>query len=68
LPKLKAQATARMQRYLGTELQRLESLRKVNPGVRDSEIAYLQTQLQQGRAHIQRAEFQLQALRLIVNG
>ena len=51
----------------GREIERLEALQKINPAIRDEEITFFRDQLAQGKAAINQASLQLQALRLIVN-
>jgi len=51
---------------LGTELDRLTALRVVNPSIRQEEIDHLSYRIQECVIHIQHANLQLQALRLII--
>ena len=48
------------------ELSRLQALQAVNPSIRDEEIEFLKTQLEQCVNEIDAAQVQLDALRLIV--
>ena len=48
------------------ELSRMTALQAVNPSIRDEEIEFLKTQLEQCVAEIDAAQVQLDALRLIV--
>jgi len=52
---------------LGEELKRLQSLKKVNPNIRDSEIQFLQQQIEESTHYINHAQLQLQGIRLIIN-
>jgi ATP-dependent helicase HepA len=61
-----AAAETRMRDELGRELGRLEALRKVNPSIRESELAHLSHRMEECAAHISHASLQMQALRLIV--
>ena len=67
LPALQARAVAALEEDLGAELQRLQALRAVNATIREDEIEALRGRIGACRAHIERARFQLQALRVIVN-
>ena len=67
LPAIIEQAQINMQQNLGEELQRLISLKAVNPNIRDLEIAFLQHQINESSDYIKRAKLQLQATRLIIN-
>jgi len=59
-------AEQKMHAVLGEELQRLEALRSVNPSIRQEEIDHLKYTIEECAVHIQHANLQLQALRLIV--
>ena len=52
---------------LGEEIQRLRDLQKRNPAVRDSEIEFIETQMNALDKVIQEADVQLDALRIVVN-
>jgi len=67
LPQIKATAVEQMQQRQEIELRRLVALKKVNPGIRDDEIEHIKQQREDSEKIINRAEFQLQAIRLIVN-
>ncbi|MEW9798435.1 RNA polymerase-associated protein RapA [Alteromonas sp. CYL-A6] len=54
-------------RVLGQEVQRLRDLQQRNPAIRDSEIAFVERQLQQLDSAIQKADVQLDSLRIVVN-
>ncbi len=66
LPQLRTEAIKSVHQQLSTELERLQALAKVNPGIRAGEIDFLQNNLASCEALINRAEFQIQALRLII--
>ena len=55
-----------MRTDLHSELSRLVALRKVNPSIRQQELDQLNYQLEQCAIHIQHANLNLQALRLII--
>lgn len=61
-----ADAERRMRLELGEELDRLQALRKVNPSIREEEISFLQHRIDECAVHMQHANLQLQALRLII--
>jgi ATP-dependent helicase HepA len=67
LPDLIAAAKAKLTESLAREIERLEALRKINPAIRAEEINFFRDQLSDGRAAIDQATLQLQALRLVVN-
>ena len=55
-----------MRSELGAELSRLQSMREVNPSIREEEIQHLGYRIEECALHIQHANLQLQALRLII--
>jgi ATP-dependent helicase HepA len=55
-----------MREDLSAELARLESLRAVNPSIRQEELDHLRYRIEECALHIQHANLQLQALRLII--
>jgi ATP-dependent helicase HepA len=59
-------AEATMRADLGAELQRLEALRQLNPSIREEELEHLRYRIDECAVHIQHANLQLQALRLII--
>jgi len=67
LPEIIKQSQSSMQQSLGMELQRLKSLKALNPNIRDVEIQFLQHQINESAIYIKRAKLQLQAIRLIIN-
>lgn len=67
LEAIKASAMQKMQDDLGKELARLKALQKVNKSIRDDEIDYIQKRIDLSAEQIGRANFQLQAIRLMVN-
>ena len=60
------QAEIEMRSNLGAELDRLVSLRKVNPSIRVEEIEHLRYRIEECAIHIQHANLHMQALRLII--
>ena len=67
LPEIQAGARRALHRKLSAELDRLRALGKVNPGIRETEIDCLKNTLEDCDALIGRSEFQLQAIRLMIN-
>jgi ATP-dependent helicase HepA len=61
-----ATAETTMRADLGAELQRLTALRELNPSIRQEEIDHLAFRIEECAIHIQHANLQLQALRLII--
>ncbi len=59
-------AESDMRASLTAELERLRQLQRINPSIRDEEIAYLQHRIEECALHIRHAKLQLQALRLII--
>jgi ATP-dependent helicase HepA len=59
-------AEAVMRSELGAELERLSSLKKVNPSIRQDELDQLAFCIEESAIHITHANLQLQALRLII--
>ena len=66
LQEILAEAEQRMRADLGAELNRLEALREVNPSIREEELEHLRYRIEESAIHIQHANLQLQALRLII--
>ncbi len=66
LAALVEQAEAKMQSELGDELARLQALKAVNPNIREAELDALKEQISMVKAHLMRAQVQLDAIRLIV--
>ena len=60
------QAKTQMKKTLGQELNRLQALQKINPSIRDEEIAFFQEQIKANENFINNAPLKLQALRVIV--
>ena len=56
-----------MHKTLNSEIQRLVDLQKRNPSVRDSEIEFIENQMNALDKVIQGADVQFDALRLVVN-
>jgi ATP-dependent helicase HepA len=51
---------------LTDELNRLVALREINPSIREEEVEFMQTRLEQSIAELQQAKVSLDAIRLIV--
>ncbi|PSF05148.1 RNA polymerase-associated protein RapA [Marinobacter fuscus] len=66
LSPLKAQALARVEEGFLPEIRRLEALQKVNPTIRDEEIAFLSGQLAAARSAVEHASLALEGIRVIV--
>ncbi|MDW3094828.1 MAG: RNA polymerase-associated protein RapA [Gammaproteobacteria bacterium] len=64
---IKAKAKQTMINDLSTELDRLQSLQKINANIRNEEIEYLKDKIKLSEDNIDRAQFQLQGIRLIIN-
>jgi ATP-dependent helicase HepA len=62
-----AAALARMEAEVGGELRRLVALRRVNPSVREADIAALGTRLTALREALPRSRVRLDAVRLAVS-
>lgn len=56
-----------MKKNLDQEITRLEELQKINPSIRDEEIAFYQKQRNDSEQLMQSATLKLQALRVVVN-
>lgn len=67
LAALKSIAMENMKNDLGQELERLKALQKVNKSIRDDEIDFIQQRIDLSTQQINRANFQLQAVRLMIN-
>ncbi len=66
LPLILDSHTTLMQKRLGQEIQRLQELQRINPNVRDEEIAFLENQRSQLTDYMQQTGLRLDALRLII--
>jgi len=66
VPELSAEARANGRRLLGHEVERLEALQRVNPGVRDAEIEFFRAQLRDFEQALEHARLRLDAVRVIV--
>jgi ATP-dependent helicase HepA len=65
-PGILAAARTHLRQSLTTEIHRLRALRRVNPNVRDEEIAHLEQQLAHGTAALDSASLRLDALRVLI--
>lgn len=67
LLQIKDTARQKLTRQLSAEKQRLIALQKLNAAIRDDEIEFVQSRLDTSLQYLDRADIQLQALRLIIN-
>ena len=65
-PSILADALTQTKRTLSTEIERLTALKKVNPNVREEEIAYFEQQLGAVTAILQAATPRLDAVRVMI--
>lgn len=63
---LVAQAREKMTSQLTGELERLESLKAVNPNIREEELAYLRNQMQELTTYLDASQLQLDAIRMVL--
>lgn len=61
------QATVQMQQSISHEINRLEALKRLNPSIREDEIAYYKKQLVESAEYMQSTALKLQALRVVIN-
>lgn len=66
LSKILQEAERGMRDTLGAELARLVALRAVNASIRQEELDHLSYRIEESAIHIQHANLQLQALRLVI--
>ena len=66
LPALIADAQQKNRERLETEVARLTALQKVNPAIRDEEIAYFTDQINLADEHLSRARLEIQAIRVLI--
>ena len=66
LPELISQAQQVNRERLETEVARLTALQKVNPAIRDEEIAYFTDQINLADEHLSRAKLEIQAVRVLI--
>jgi ATP-dependent helicase HepA len=67
LKMLKEHANAEMKKSINHEVSRLEALQKINPSIREEEIAHYQKQVVDSEQFILHAALKLQALRVVIN-
>lgn len=60
-------AKQQMKESIGHEASRLEALQKINPSIRNDEIAYFKKQITDSEHFISSAALKLQALRVVIN-
>ncbi|MFB2735345.1 RNA polymerase-associated protein RapA [Shewanella mangrovisoli] len=63
---LVAQAREKMTSQLTGELDRLESLKAVNPNIREEELEYLRNQMQELSTYLDASQLQLDAIRMVL--
>lgn len=63
---LVAQAREKMTSQLTGELDRLESLKAVNPNIREEELEYLRNQMQELNTYLDASQLQLDAIRMVL--
>ncbi|QDZ89644.1 RNA polymerase-associated protein RapA [Shewanella decolorationis] len=63
---LVAQAREKMTSQLTSELDRLESLKAVNPNIREEELEYLRNQMQELSTYLDASQLQLDAIRMVL--
>ncbi|MGR5269428.1 RNA polymerase-associated protein RapA [Vibrio astriarenae] len=63
---IRQQAKQDMHASLNGELERLQALKAVNPNIRDEEIEAIDVQINELDGYIEKAQYQLDSLRLIV--
>jgi ATP-dependent helicase HepA len=68
IAELRSAAVARMEQMLDTEIERLTALSRVNPAVREDEIAHLLQHRERLGQLLGRAHLRLDALRLVAHG
>lgn len=66
LEDIRSEALANMQASLAQEQARLTALKQINPNIRDEEISFYDKQRTELTMHIEKAQLQLDAIRLIV--
>ena len=67
LPDTVEAAIATMSRELSEEADRLEALQQHNPSIRDEEIAFFRGQIDDARLYMEKANYSLEAIRVVVN-
>ena len=60
------QAREKMTTQLTGELDRLESLKAVNPNIREEELEYLRNQMQELNTYLDASQLQLDAIRMVL--
>jgi ATP-dependent helicase HepA len=66
LEPLQAAALDGLRHHLGPEIQRLESMKRINPAIREEEIAFFREQLTAAESAIGQASLSLEGIRVIV--
>lgn len=60
-------AQVTMEQSLGAELSRLEALQKINPSIREEELAFFRNQISESNHYLNNTTLNLQALRVVIN-
>lgn len=66
LPEVKQQAKQKLESILAAEIERMKQLKAKNPTIRDEEMQFLQDQLDACLEAINNANYEMQALRLVI--
>lgn len=66
LPEVKQQARQKLESILAAEIERMQQLKIKNPTIRDEEIQFLQDQLDTCLDAINNANYEMQAMRLVI--
>ena len=66
LEPLRTAALEALRQYLEPEIRRLESMKQVNPAIREEEIAFFRDQLAAAESAIDHASLSLEGIRVIV--
>ncbi|WP_454784803.1 RNA polymerase-associated protein RapA [Legionella sp. WA2024007413] len=67
LQELLEKATVQMKQNISHEVNRLDALKKINPSIREEEIAFYKKQLIDSEEFIHSTALKLQALRVVIN-
>ncbi len=66
-PEIISSAKQDLNNQMGEELERLKSLAKINPSIREEEINFLEEQIIAGNLLLDKTSIQLQGIRVIIN-
>jgi ATP-dependent helicase HepA len=67
LPDILRRANANLVRQLTEEADRLTALQQHNPSIRNEEINFFRAQIRDGQHYLNKADFNLEAVRVVVN-